>query len=181
MIFAPEHNQEEVRLKELQALNILDTSPDVRYDIITDFAASILYAPVSYIGFIDSDRQWIKSISGVDLNSRESNRDISICAHAICEITSKLPEERIYEIPNLKLDVRFHDNPHVIGPPYIHSYLSYILQSSSGKNIGTFGITDSKERTFTKADYEKVIFLGNMVENLIHGRDILCGIISDAH
>lgn len=179
MIFAPEHNQEEVRLKALQALNILDSSSDVRYDLLAEFTAEIFQVPICSIAFMDSDRLWFKSVVGADI--KEIPRDTSICGHTICNIKSRLPKERIMEIPNTKNDLRFFDNPLVTEAPHVHSYLAYALQAGLGQNIGTFSIIDTNERIFTKADYEKLIFLGNMVENLIHGRDILCGIISDAH
>ena len=45
---------EEIRLKKLQLLNILDTSPEKEFDDITLLAAQICNAPISTISFISS-------------------------------------------------------------------------------------------------------------------------------
>jgi len=179
MIIAPKYTEEVARLRELQSLQILDTPPDVRYDSVTEFAINMLDVPVCYIALIDKDRQWFKSEIGLDL--KETGRDTSICAHAICEVKSRLPEERIFHVPNTKNDNRFFDNPFVINSPNMISYLAYVLQSDSGKNLGTFCVVETKERKFTDDDINKVILLGNIIENLLFGRNYMSGISGTIH
>lgn len=179
MILAPTYKEEQARIQALHALNILDTPADFRYDSITAFAAEMFDVPICFIGFIDSDRQWFKSEVGMKV--KETLREISFCAHSICSIKSRLPQERVYEVPNTQNDARFFDNPLVTGSPNIYSYLSYVLQSDCGENIGTFCIIDTKERNYTDSDYEKVILLGNIIENILHGRHYLSGIAGEIH
>ncbi len=155
------------RLRALHASNLLDTQPDVRFDCITQFAANTLDAPICLITLIDISRQWPKSTYGI--NKIEIPRKISICAHAICEIKSTNLKDRIYEIYDTKSDIRFFDNPQVAGKPWIRSYISYVLQSESGKNIGTLCLFDTSPRIFTFHERRMVSILGAMVENIIYG------------
>ena len=115
MIFPTIPQNEASRLVALRALNILDTPPDIRFDCITRFAAEKLAVHICLITFIDSDRQWFKSAWGIEVT--EISRDISICAHAICETTSNHAFVRVCEISDTIDDSRFFESPLVVGSP----------------------------------------------------------------
>lgn len=168
MLFPPIPQNESSRLAALHALGILDTSPDVRFDCITRFAAEKLQVPIALITLIDSDRQWFKSAWGVE--ATEVSRDISICAHAICETTSNHPWGRIYEICDTHVDSRFFDSPLVVGEPWVRSYVSFILQSDSGMNIGTLCLVDTQPRRFDNNEIDLLVELGSMAEDLVNSR-----------
>lgn len=79
---APEFPQEEQqRLSALDALKLLDTPPEERFDRITRLAARMFNVPIALVSLVDKDRQWFKSCYG--LGARETGRDISFCGHAI--------------------------------------------------------------------------------------------------
>ena len=54
-------------------------------DEITELAAEILQCPVSFIEFMDADRQWFKSKYGLPDDYVETPRDIAICNTVICQ------------------------------------------------------------------------------------------------
>jgi len=164
----PIPQNESSRLVALRALEILDTSPDVRFDSVTRFAAEKLQVPIALITLIDSDRQWFKSAWGIE--SIEISRDISICAHAICETTSIHPWGRIYEICDTNEDSRFFDNPLVVGEPWVRSYISFVLQSDSGMNIGTLCLVDTRPRRFGNNEIDLIVELESIAEDLANGR-----------
>ena len=168
MLFPPILLNESSRLVALRELEILDTSPDVRFDCITRFAAGKLQVPIALITLIDSDRQWFKSAWGIE--ATEISRDISICAHAICETTSNHSWGRIYEICDTYEDSRFFDSPLVVGEPWVRSYISFILQSDSGMNIGTLCLVDTQPRRFDNNEIDLLVELGSMAEDLVNGR-----------
>lgn len=167
MLFAPVPQNEISRLQALHALKILDTQPDVRFDCITRFAAEKLEVPICLITFIDADRQWFKSSWGIE--AIEMPRDYSMCAHAICETTNNHPRGRVYEINDTHTDSRFFDNPQVVGDPWLRSYISFVLQSESGMNIGTLCLVDTRPRKFDDDEIDLIIELGSMAEELVCG------------
>lgn len=166
MLFAPQPQNEVLRLQALHSLNILDTQPDVRFDCITHFAVDKLEVPICLITFIDADRQWFKSSWGID--AKEMSRDYSICAHAICETINNHPRGRVYEIQDAHNDSRFFDNPLVTAEPWLRSYISFVLQSESDMNIGTLCLVDSRPRKFDDDEIDLIIELGSMVEKLVN-------------
>lgn len=69
------------RLSALHELKILDTPPEERFERISRLGADILQAPIAYISLIDGERQWYKSICGIQVS--ETPRGPSLCSHTI--------------------------------------------------------------------------------------------------
>lgn len=102
MLAAIEPDDEAERIAALRSLKIFDTAPEERFDRLTRLAKRLFDVPITLVSLVDENRQWFKSCVGI--NTRETSRDISFCAHAI---TSR----DILVVPDARLDVRFHDNP----------------------------------------------------------------------
>ena len=165
MIACPTPPNESDRLKALHSLNILDTSLDLRFELAVSFVVRELKVPMALITLIDSDRQWFKATYGVE--AKEIPRNISICAHAICEIKSSSPSKRIYEVSDLKNDLRFFKNPLVTDEPYSRAYISYTLQSADRSNIGTLCLVDTQTRVFSAWEKQLLIDVGGMVNKMV--------------
>ncbi len=72
----PEIPQEEKeRLETLRSLNILDTSPEERFDRLTRMVKKLFGVPIALVSIIDENRQWFKSCIG--LSATETSREIS--------------------------------------------------------------------------------------------------------
>lgn len=71
---------ESTRLDTLRALNILDTSPEQRFDRLTRLAKRLFGVPIALVNLVDENRQWFKSCIGLPVS--ETSRDISFCGHA---------------------------------------------------------------------------------------------------
>ena len=97
-------SDEELRLQTLKSYEVLDTAPEVSFDEITELAAEILGCPVSFIEFMDADRQWFKSKYGLPDEYIETPRDIAICNTVICQ-------GNLLCVPDLSQDERFRKNP----------------------------------------------------------------------
>lgn len=145
---------EDARIAALQALNILDTEPEERFDRLTRIAKRVFNVPYSTISMIDEHRQWFKSIQGLSLC--QTSRDISFCAHAI------LFDEILY-VENALKDERFHDNPVVLGDPKIRFYAGCSL-AVNGLKLGTFCVFDRKPRSFTAEDRQLLKDLATLAE-----------------
>jgi len=154
MIAAPIPHDEDKRLQALRELLILDTPPEERFNRITAFAAFEFDVPIVLLSLIDDDRQWCKSTFGTDFCS--SSRDISFCGHTILQ-------DQIMVIEDASQDVRFHDNPLVIGEPHIRFYAGAQLVLPTGEAVGSFCLIDRKPRTLDENDLSILSTLRQMV------------------
>jgi len=153
---APIPQNENERLAELKAMNILDTSPEERFDRITRIATQLFNVPISTITLIDSKREWFKSCQG--LSEKEGDRAVSFCGHAVVE------EKDVFIIPDASKDPRFADNPMVTGEPFVRLYAGVPLSGPNGYHVGVFCIKDKKIRTLTDAEIQSLRDLATWAE-----------------
>ncbi|MGF6772550.1 diguanylate cyclase (GGDEF)-like protein [Paraburkholderia sp. GAS199] len=146
---------ESARLDTLRALNILDTSPEERFDRLTRLAKRLFGVPIALVSLVDADRQWFKSCVG--LSASETARDISFCAHAIVG-------DEILTVPDASIDVRFHDNPLVTSAPNIRFYAGCPLTVANGSKLGTLCLIDMKPRELDAEECDLLRDLARMAE-----------------
>jgi sigma-B regulation protein RsbU (phosphoserine phosphatase) len=156
MLTAPIPHNDRERLAALDALQLLDTPHEERFDRITRLLTLTLDVPIAYISLISAERQWFKSTQGLGC-SRQTPRDISFCGHAILA-------DHMLVVPDARLDERFHDNPLVTGDPWIRFYAGQPLEGPDGHKVGTLCIADRRPRTLN--DHEATVLreLAGIVE-----------------
>lgn len=164
MIAPPNPENEIDRLAALYELRILDTPPDERFDRVTQMAARIFDAPIAYVSFVDSDRQWLKSHCGLAVN--ESSREKSFCGHAI------LSDQGLIVLDTLE-DERFRENPMVTGEPNLRFYAGIPLRSADGFNVGTLCIADQQPRQFHNESVKILEGLGSLLEDQLTLLDVI--------
>ncbi len=151
---------EEERLKTLHELLILDTPPEQRFDLVTEYATTLFKVPIALVSLVDKDRQWFKSKQGLD--ATESPRNVSFCAHAILE-------DDVLVIHDALADPRFHDNPFVTGKPHIRFYAGAPLIMKNGVRIGTLCIIDKVPRNFSTDEALELKELATVVSRELQG------------
>lgn len=137
MIEAPTPANEPQRLAALRALGLLDGKPERAFDDITELARRLLDVPIALVSLVDVDRQWFLSAAGLD--AQETPRPISFCGHAIMQ-------SDILIVPDATLDPRFHDNPLVVGDPFLRFYAGQPLRLADGMQIGTLCVLSPAPR-----------------------------------
>ncbi|MFK7794778.1 MAG: diguanylate cyclase [Gammaproteobacteria bacterium] len=117
------------------------------------------------ISLVDKKRQWFKSKQGLDVN--ETCRKSSFCGHAISLPATLNPINRIMQVSDTLLDQRFHDNPLVVGDPYIRFYAGFVLQSHDDHNLGTLCLIDTKPKVLTDDDLAALLDIGMVTQDAL--------------
>ena len=155
---------EERRLAALYDYELLDTPSEDVFDAFTQLAAHLCATPIALISLIDRDRQWFKSVVGLDF--RETPRDVAFCALAI-------RSEGIFEVADARADRRFADNPLVAGELGVRFYAGYPLRSGDGLAVGTLSVFDRKPRTLTAEQRSGLTAIGDAVVEAMEARRTL--------
>jgi len=155
MLIAPHPADEALRLRALQQMQLLDTPPDERVEIITQLARRLFNVPIVLLSLVDHDRLWFKSRHG--LEATESPRDTSICSHVILQ-------DDVYVVEDALHDLRFADDPMVAGEPFVRFYAGVPLKTPAGHCIGALCVIDSVPREFSDDDRRLLRDLGRLAE-----------------
>jgi len=152
------HKEEQLRLKALEEYKILDTLPEKMYDDITMIASHICEMPIVLLSLVDDKRQFFKAKVGVEVN--QTPKEFAVCYHAI------LSQQELFEVPDLREDDRFKDNPLVTEGPKMVSYFGVPLKNSEGIAFGTLCVI-SQDKPKILSDRQKII-LKKLAKQVIH-------------
>jgi signal transduction histidine kinase len=155
---APIPDNEADRQAALERYDILDTLSEQCYDDITALMSGVCNAPISLVGLIDNDRNWLKSCHGVDLS--ESPRMISFCGHAI------ISEEPVFVVPDARKDPRFEDNPLVVEQGVV-GYAGAPLIDRDGYALGTLCVFHTEPLDLDKRQLNSLLSMSRQVMRLL--------------
>ncbi len=144
---APIPADEEERLAALFELNLLDTEAEPVFDRITAKLARVFEVPIALITFVDRDRQFFKSQTGLseDLaKARQTPRNVSACGHVVAK-------NQVMVIEDLARDRRFANNP-LFKEHGIRFYAGVPLLAPNGQPIGSLCLMDMKPRQVTERE-----------------------------
>lgn len=159
---SPIPENELLRLETLRRARILDTLPEKAFDDFVRLASLVCEAPIALISLVDSDRQWFKARSGLEIQVLP--RHNSFCAHAIMN-----PGE-VMLIPDTLLDERFREHELVTGEAHIRFYAGAPLVMSNGLPIGTLCVFDTRPREMTAVQTATLKALRDSVVNELERR-----------
>ena len=167
-------SDEPARMAALRRYAVLDTPAESPFDKITALVQTVLGVPISAVSLIDTDRQWFKSVQG--LEARQTPRSAAFCAHTI-----RTRDPMV--VPDAALDPRFLANPLVTGAPHIASYAGVPLETPDGYNIGSLCAIDTVPRSFAPDQIDLLKRFAALVVSefelrRIAGRDDLTGALT---
>ncbi|MGV8805665.1 MAG: GAF domain-containing protein [Polaromonas sp.] len=152
---APLPANEASRLEALRGAHCAYAPREERFDRITRTAKRLLHVPISLVSIVEQDEQWFRSVQGLEV--AHTPRDISFCGHVVAL-------NQPICIPDAWDDPDFADNPLVIGPPGIRSYLGWPLELAPGVAVGTLCVIDTMPRTFGAEDFEAMKDLASLAQ-----------------
>lgn len=155
-------DRETQRIEKLKSYEILDSSHDPSFDNIARLASAICHTPIALISLLDENRQWFKSMIGLEGIS-ETPRRISFC-------TFTIQGKAILEIQDATKDERFRTNPLVLDDPKIRFYAGAPLTSPDGYNLGTLCVIDKKPNQLSSSQLEALKILSDQVVELMELR-----------
>jgi signal transduction histidine kinase len=158
-------DREEERLAALARYAILDTSPEAAFDDVAKLAAALCDTPMALVSLVDRDRQWFKSMVGLDIT--ETPRAISFCSHAI-------EGDGPFIVDDAAADERFASNPLVTGAPSLRFYAGVpLLEEHDGLPLGTLCVLDTRPRELTELQLRTLRVLAKQVVAQLEVRKLL--------
>jgi hypothetical protein len=140
---AAEEHGEAARLEALEALSLMDTAPEERFERIVHLAKMVFATQFAALTLVDGARRWTKSAAGMEPD--EVPRDQSYCQFTIGAVGATL-------IPDTRRDPRTRD----LAPTRegVAFYAGYPLRSPSGHVVGALCVFDSAPRERESVDTE---------------------------
>ena len=161
-VAAPTPPDETERMAALHEYRILDTPAEEVFDDLTWLASFICQTPMALVTLIDRHRQWFKSRVGLD--STETPRSESICAHAV------LKPDRLLEVPDAAKDRRFAGMPGIVNGPCVRFYAGAPLVGPRGHAVGTICVLDREPRTLSDDQRRALRILATQAVSLLESR-----------
>lgn len=154
------------RLKELAELEIMGTEPEDQYDQLISLMTLSFNTPIAAISFIDEDRQWFKSETGI--NKQEVSIADGFCSHTLLNEVSVIEDTHTNDtVKNL---------PIVNDEPYIRFYAGVAIKSPNGQPIGTCCIMDRRPRQFNDTDIRQLLLFAQLIETQLRNHAELLSI-----
>lgn len=149
------------RASALARYAILDTVDQREFDDIAVIASEICAAPISFISFIDGDRQWNKARVGADV--REMPRKEAFCNHTV-------RNGAFLQIPDATRHPDFSAFDAVRGPHAIRFYAGAPILSSDGVALGAVCVLDVQPRMLGAGQERALQALARQVSAMLEMR-----------
>ncbi len=127
------------RTAAVDALAMVHSPAEERFDRITRLACKLFDVPISLVSLISRDKQWFKSAQGLGVPG--TPRDIAFCAHAI-------NHDELLLVEDARVHPDFHDHPAVTGDPHVRFYAGQPIQYQ-GQLVGTLCLVNYEPGTLT--------------------------------
>lgn len=143
------------RAAAVDALAMVYSPAEERFDRITRLACRLFDVPISLVTLISRDKQWFKSAQGVGVS--ETPRNIAFCAHAI-------NHDELMLVEDARQHPDFHDHPAVVGEPNVRFYAGQPIQYQ-GELVGTLCLVGYKPGSLDEEQKDTLRSLANWVGN----------------
>lgn len=148
-----DRTDERARLRALDALQVLDTPREERFDRLVQLVKELFHAPVVAVNFIDENRQWSKAQTG--LASDEMPREDSVCNWTIRGDGPTV-------VPDITTDDRFSGIPSLMATG-LKFYAGQPIHNGD-QRVGALCVMGYEEREMSEAELRLLRALADWVE-----------------
>jgi GAF domain-containing protein len=151
-----------LRVKDLEAMKIINTPPEVEYDDLTELASVVTGAEFSYINFIDEHNLWIKSKFGGEYLSVSYPRDTVVCNLTIRSTEPFIVNDAFTDdrVSHLKF----------VSSKMVGSYAGVPILSPCGNPVGTVCAINQGAFIFTERQINSLKIIARIVATMIAKR-----------
>ncbi|WP_458524491.1 putative bifunctional diguanylate cyclase/phosphodiesterase [Onishia taeanensis] len=154
----PQTIDEKTRLQELEALQVLGTEAEQRFDRLTQLIADVLDVPVCLLSLLDDRHAWVKSAVGAAAGA-QLPREAFLCHKTLYW------DAGIYVVPDATQEPSLADNPMVTGDASIRFYAGIALRGPGGLPVGTLCVMDTTRREFDPVQQRRLEAFAAMAEH----------------
>jgi GAF domain-containing protein len=155
---------EERRQAAVDALAIVDTAPEDRFDRIVSMARQLYGTETAVFSIIDHGREWHKAISGPA--DEQVDRGTSFCSVTIRGNGPLVVSDAL-------TDDRFSGVPAVVDDPHIRFYAGYPVKDRSGQRVGALCVYDPEPRDESDIDPSMLAQLAHLIEAELRAQRVL--------
>ena len=147
---------EELRRQQaVDALGIVESPPEERFDRIVNMAKSLYHTQAAAFSLVDRDREWMKSCVGYP--AADISRERSFCSVTIQQ------DEPLF-VGDATLDPRFSSHPGVLGAPHVRFYYGVPVRDRDGEKIGALCVIDTVPRDRSTVDESQLLMLAQLIQ-----------------
>lgn len=150
--------KEIARLNEVSIYKNLQDLKTEQLQKLVNIASSYFSVPIVYISLIDEFKQVLMAKKGITLD--EMRKEDTFCHHVINKGTPLI-------INDTTKDSNFKSNPLVEYYPHIRFYAGAPFISKNGFILGAFCICDTRFRTFSFKEEEKLVAFSKIASEII--------------
>lgn len=143
------------RQRAVDALGIVETPSEDRFDRIVQMARTVYHTQAAVFSIVDHGREWMKACVGSD--TAEIARERSFCSVTIQQ------DEPLF-IGDTTLDPRFSSHPGVVGEPGVRFYYGVPIVSREGERIGALCVIDTSTRERSAVDESQLRQLAQLIQ-----------------
>lgn len=158
---------EEARLAAVRRYGILDTAEEEVFDRLTALAARLIDTPIALLSIVDSDRVWVKSRLGTDIEAVE--RGQGLCSRAILEAEP-------YVVADAAADEQWRDSP-LVANEGLRFYAAAPLRTQDGLALGALAVGGLEPRVVTP---QELVTLEDLASIAMHQLDLRLAALGDA-
>jgi GAF domain-containing protein len=144
------------RVAAVRDLGGIDGAPEERFDRITRLAGKLFDVPLVLFGFVDANREVMKSQFGTLPNGSPSD---------LGALVPVVQAGDAVFIEDLRQDARFSGHPEVASGSRLRFYAGYPVHSPGGQVIGTLCILDQRPRQLSENDKLALRDLARLAED----------------